>query len=257
MGWVFGLLEGIKVEIARVHLRYEDDYFNHHRPFSLGVCIDAINFDSSQTHWTFREPNGMQFDRTSNKYVNKEFNIARLRVYFNSFSEMLIPTSLWEATMDQELSIFSAMGAGEVNELMSSVFLKNAVASVNHFNLCEPLYVNIAINLNNLYNPAFKDEPFKYQIVILVSKTIFTFTPTVLKDLKQLSVYFETFSYSKDLKRYRPNIKISDMIDACKKSKNSPEMVQKKKAVIRDWFRLVLWYVRLRKASRGVICPEL
>jgi hypothetical protein len=26
---------------------------------------------------------------------------------------------------------------------------------------------------------------------------------------------------------------------------------QKRKAVIKDWFRLVLWFIRLRKAAKG------
>jgi hypothetical protein len=64
------------------------------------------------------------------------------------------------------------------------------------------------MNFNTMYNPAFKDEPFKYQIVVLVSKLIYTVTPDVLKDIKQLAVYFETFGYSKDIKRYRPTIRI-------------------------------------------------
>jgi len=34
--------------------------------------------------------------------------------------------------------------------------------TMNNFNLIEPLYVNVAINLNSDFNPAFKDEPFKY-----------------------------------------------------------------------------------------------
>jgi hypothetical protein len=53
----------------------------------------------------------MTFTRTPNEYVNKEFNIVKLRVYVNSNSEMVIPTSLWEATKDQELQIFSAIEA--------------------------------------------------------------------------------------------------------------------------------------------------
>lgn len=28
-------------------------------------------------------------------------------------------------------------------------------------------------------------------------------------------------------------------------------MIRKKKLVIKDWFKLVLWYVRLRRAARG------
>jgi hypothetical protein len=47
------------------------------------------------------------------------------------------------------------------------------------------------------------------------------------------------------------------MIDACKKTKNRKDLVAKKKLVIRDWFRLVMWYIRLRKASKGQIGSQL
>jgi hypothetical protein len=53
----------------------------------------------------------MHFVRTPNNHVNKEFNIVKLRVYVNTHSEMLIPTSLWEATQDHEIQIFSAIDA--------------------------------------------------------------------------------------------------------------------------------------------------
>ena len=51
-------------------------------------------------------------------YVNKEINLARMRLYFNSFSEMLIPTSLWEQTRQEKLEIFSAMDATEIRDIM-------------------------------------------------------------------------------------------------------------------------------------------
>ena len=41
-----------------------------------------------------------------------------MRLYFNSFSEMLIPTSLWEQTRNEKLEIFSAMDAAEIRDLM-------------------------------------------------------------------------------------------------------------------------------------------
>ena len=52
------------------------------------------------------------------------------------------------------------MDASEVKNLMASAFTSDA--PINHNYLCEPFYVNIAINLNSGYNPAFKEEPFKY-----------------------------------------------------------------------------------------------
>ena len=50
--------------------------------------------------------------------MNKELNLARMRFYFNSFSEMLIPTSVWEQTRNEKLEIFSCMEASEIKDIM-------------------------------------------------------------------------------------------------------------------------------------------
>ena len=54
---------------------------------------------------------------------------------------------------------------------------------MQYFNLVEPMYVNVAINLNTNYNPSFKHEPFKYQINVLISKVILSATPAMVKDV--------------------------------------------------------------------------
>jgi len=54
---------------------------------------------------------------------------------------------------------------------------------MQYFNLVEPMYVNVAINLNQNYNPSFKHEPFKYQINVLISKVILSATPAMVKDV--------------------------------------------------------------------------
>lgn len=51
---------------------------------------------------------------------------------------------------------------------MCSVFLEDGMTSsndkigINHHNLLEPFYINMAINMNNMYNPTYKQELFKY-----------------------------------------------------------------------------------------------
>jgi hypothetical protein len=55
---------------------------------------------------------------------------------------------------------------------------------MEYFNLIEPMYLNVAINLNPDYNPAYKSqETFKYRVVILNSKVILSVTPAIVKDL--------------------------------------------------------------------------
>ncbi len=46
--------------------------------------------------------------------------MARIKVYFNSQSEMLVPTSLWEQTLDEQLGILSALGPEEILDMMKS-----------------------------------------------------------------------------------------------------------------------------------------
>lgn len=50
------------------------------------------------------------------------------------------------------------MEASEIKDIMKSVFLddgmtENDEVGINHHNLLEPFYVNVAINMNNMYNP--------------------------------------------------------------------------------------------------------
>jgi hypothetical protein len=70
----------------------------------------------------------------------------------------------------------------------------------------------------------------------------------------RFSMYIEGQSFVKELKKYRPLIRIQPFIDLRKslKQKVLPEKTEKiRKAVIRDWFRFVLWFVRIRKAARA------
>jgi Vacuolar sorting-associated protein 13, N-terminal len=104
--------------VRRVHLRYEDDFYNQHRPFSMGLTIDKIQMGNAQSHWTFHTPCGMKFTKTPNDYVNKEFDIVKLRVYVNTQSETLIPYTLIEQTQNTKYKIYSAMDASLLRHLM-------------------------------------------------------------------------------------------------------------------------------------------
>ena len=70
----------------------------------------------------------------------------------------------------------------------------------------------------------------------------------MLRDILKFQAFLEMFSYCKDLKRYRPPLRIQTFID---NPAYTPAHKKKRSQLIRDWFKLVLWYVRLRKAARG------
>ena len=53
---LMNFMGSFKVHIKRIHFRYEDDYFQHHKPFSFGLMIDSITIDNSDFDWTFESP---------------------------------------------------------------------------------------------------------------------------------------------------------------------------------------------------------
>ena len=64
--------------------------------------------------------------------------------------------------------------------------------------------------------------------------------------------YSEMQTYLHELKRFRPILKVQAFIDLRKKIKKLPPDVEaKRKAVIKDWWRLILWFIRIRRAAKG------
>jgi len=131
LGYVFNIAKGVKLHLHRIHIRYEDDYFNHHRPFSMGILIEALDLNNKDTHWEFETPNGMKFKRQRNQNVNIEFNIVRFQIYLNSYSAMNVPTTLWESTLKEDMGIFSAIEAVEILDYMTMPFNPNTAVMMN------------------------------------------------------------------------------------------------------------------------------
>lgn len=73
--------------------------------------------------------------------------------------------------------------------------------------------MNLAINLNTYYTPMYKQEPFKYNGSLLVSKLIFTGNPQVLADSYEFLNYSETFTYYKELNKFKPLVRIQVFVD--------------------------------------------
>ena len=46
MGLITRLFRGVKYNIKNIHIRYEDDYFVQHNPFSFGFTLGGIKLDN-------------------------------------------------------------------------------------------------------------------------------------------------------------------------------------------------------------------
>lgn len=52
LNFLFNLFKGIKINVKRIHIRYEDDIMAR-RPISLGLMIDEIELVNYDSHWVF------------------------------------------------------------------------------------------------------------------------------------------------------------------------------------------------------------
>jgi hypothetical protein len=115
--------------------------------------------------------------------------------------------------------------------------------------LIEPFNIRIQFSFRNSYD-ADNDE-YKYKIGVMADKVKLNLNPMILNSFQNLREHIETYSYAYDIKRFRPLIKIQSFINLknnfFKGKKLPPEIEKKRKAVIKDWFRLILWYIRIRK----------
>jgi Mg/Co/Ni transporter MgtE len=128
--------------IQKLHIRYEDDYFAEvGKPYSFGILIDQFSCVNSK-------------DIESSADKNLQFR--NVRVYWNSLSEMFIPTTLWEQTQNQRYQIFEAMEASQIAQMMGSAFHSDQTILVKSFNAdidfsLQESHLDFALKLSPIY----------------------------------------------------------------------------------------------------------
>ena len=75
----------------------------------------------------------------------------------------------------------------------------------NHY-LVSPFTIYTQINMNKSYD--HQNDPYKYQVNTLVSSINANLDPNVVRDILKFKSFLEMFSYAKDLKRYRPLMRV-------------------------------------------------
>ncbi len=110
----------------------------------------------------------------------KEFNISNIKMYWNSMSEIFIPTSLWEQTRNNpDLQLFEAMDASFLRDvLMHDAF--NEKPSMVYNYLLQPFNVRTSINYKKSYEAT---DGYRYQINTLVSTISLNVSPQMCRDI--------------------------------------------------------------------------
>ena len=70
----------------------------------------------------------------------------------------------------------------------------------------QPFTIYMSINLNKKYRP--QEDPYKYQINTLISAIHFNLNPDLIRDIMKFQAFLEMFSYTNELKRFRPLLRV-------------------------------------------------
>ena len=110
------------LEINKIHIRFEDDYYAQESPFAFGLTCERITSTFTQTEWMFDSLENIQFRRatpTDNEgLIIRETSIINAQIYWKSMAEMYVPLSLWTSTQDSENQIFDAIALEDLRGLM-------------------------------------------------------------------------------------------------------------------------------------------
>ena len=116
MGLLTRLFRGVKFEIKNIHIRYEDDFFTFGNPFSCGFTIQNIKMDHHA------EEEQRQRAEENSSTILKLQEISNISFYWNSMSEMFIPTSVYEQAVGLPYGVFELLDASIILEMMKDIF---------------------------------------------------------------------------------------------------------------------------------------
>ena len=95
------MLDHIQIKINGLHIRFEEDYFNADKPYSMGIIADQLNVSTSPAGreiWQFPEflKNVFNQKPAGGDKVFKDFQLKNCRFYVNNLSEIYIPMQMYE-----------------------------------------------------------------------------------------------------------------------------------------------------------------
>ena len=235
---ILDIVKNVKFSVQKIHIRFEDDYFDPLRPYSFGIILEKFMTFPSETEWSFNSLQDMKFKRTKPTdfigLIFREISIQNFKVYWKSRSELIIPTSLWEETKTMKNHIFDALPMEELKSMMGSSFSRN--------NLLDPINIFISVVINtreSAYEEAQKQIRPRIKMDLLMTKINFNIFPSIIEDLITFQNLTKNMSIMNELKGYRP---------FRKPEWRNPNFrnLNRRRLIVRDWLFYTIWAIRIK-----------
>jgi len=117
-------LKLLTIDINKIHIWYEDDFYSDKDPYSFGLILDSLKVYNYEKDVKFDEPLDIKYDEfwpaETDQLHLKKIELTDVWIYWNSKSPAYIPESLMEDTKESWDRIFEAINANTIHELMTA-----------------------------------------------------------------------------------------------------------------------------------------
>ena len=228
------VLKNLSLTVKSVHVIYEDETYPYLNPLALGFSFEKLEVKNISHEWFFQNNKFLKRQPRKNSTV-KEIAITKLGIYIYSMASVVIPTSLWEATIHSEIGIFEAFPAYEVRELIiqQSEMLSNSHPST----FIQPTNGKLCITLND-------DAPV-IKVVGVVERVDCVFTSAMAECMRNFFDYCTNVQIWPLISRHRPEERIPERPEKREHRKER----RKRREIVRNWFQYAFTFAKFKKAA--------
>jgi Vacuolar sorting-associated protein 13, N-terminal/N-terminal region of Chorein or VPS13 len=228
------VLKNLVLTIKSIHIRYEDETYPYEHPLAIGMSLAKLEVKNIPSEWGIQNNKIVKRQSRKNSTI-KEIIFHTFGVYIYSMASVVIPTSLWEATISSEIGIFEAFPAYEVRDLIISQ--SEMLCNSNSSTLLTPTNGKICIVMH--------EEAPKLKAVGVIDKLQCRFTAAMAECIRNFFDYCTNVQIWPLISRHKPSERIPQRTENREHRKER----RKRREIVRQWFQYAFAFVKTKKAA--------
>ena len=231
------VLKNLVLTVKSVHIRYEDETYAYLNPYSIGVSLSRLEVKNVSQEWLYKDGKATKRSPPKNATV-KEINLTSFAMYISSMSSVLIPTSLWEATLPSEIGIFEALPAYEVRDLF--IMESSALSKDHPCTFISPTNVQLSVS--------FYEKAPTLRVSTFINKAVVQFSSSMAECMRNFFDYVTNVQIWPLVLRFRPYRRIPEKPAKPAKRERRKER-KKRREIVRLWFQYAYAFVKTKRAA--------
>jgi hypothetical protein len=241
--YLMTLVKNLNIKVEQVHIRFEDEIYPYRHPYSITVMLDKFEAKCAENEW-FLDDLTRKRTKTPQKGASvKEGKLTNLAVYLTSMSGMLIPNTLWEATLNSPIGIFDAFPASELRNLILSQ--AESLKQDYSCSLLRPFSIDFCFSTG-------PEKPF-LKFTALSERISATITAPMAECLRNLKEYYQNAQLWWTVHKFRPKDKI---ITEPRREEETEFMEIARSEIVRAWFYYALTFIKQKIRTNLYDIPD-